>query len=123
MDIKGVFRNVIPFVGRTDEAKARQKTDANNDREGNGQAATGGEDQRRRQLTDEEIANAIKYLEGLAGVKDNNLTVRAETKDGITVVYVQDRDGKVVRRIPESELSLLAGAPQKKTGHLLNKAM
>jgi uncharacterized FlaG/YvyC family protein len=122
MDIKGVFKNVIPFVGKAEEVKTRQKTDADNDREGNGQAANG-EEQKRRPLTPEEIQEAVSYLENLPGVKDNGLTVRLESKDGTTIVYIEDRAGKTVRRIPESELGLLTGSRQKKTGHLLNKAM
>lgn len=125
MDIKGLARNLISFtsVKAAQEAKStRSKTDANNDREGNGQAANG-ESESRRNLRPEEIAEAVTYLEGLAGVKDNNLSVRVETKDSITVVYIEDRDGKVVRRIPESELSALTSNRQKKSGHLLNRAM
>ena len=59
------------------------------------------------------------YLEGLPGVKDNGLTVRKEIKDGVTLVYVVDRDGKVVRRIPESELAGLSDRREKKSGQLL----
>lgn len=122
MDIKGVFRQVIPFsTAKTEEAKAKSKLDADNDKEGNGQSA--GEEQKRRQLSPEQLEEAIQYLEGLPGVKDNNLTVRKETKDGITIVYVEDRSGKIVRRIPESELAALTANREKKSGHLLNRAM
>ena len=126
MDIKGIARNILP-LGPTkpdavQEARTRSKTDANNDREGDGQA-TSDEDQRRRNLSPEEIQEAVKYLEGLPGVKENGLTLRLETKDGVSVVYIEDRAGKVVRRIPESELSLLTSNRQKKSGHLLNKAL
>ena len=123
MDIKGVFRSVIPSIGRTEEAKAHQKSDANNDREGNGQAATGGEQQQRRAPTPEEIVDAVKYLEGLPGIKDNGLVIRVRSADGMNVIYVEDRNGKVVRRIPESEIAYLASNRQKKTGNLLNRAM
>jgi uncharacterized FlaG/YvyC family protein len=123
MDIKGLARNLIPFnVNRTKEAPStRSKTDADNEREGNGQAS--GEGQKRRALTPEEITDAVKYLEGLPGVKENNLTIRVAATDGITVVYIEDRDGKVVRRIPESELAFLTSNRQKKSGNLLNKAL
>jgi uncharacterized FlaG/YvyC family protein len=123
MDIKGLAKNLIPFnVQRTKEAtNTRSKTDANNDREGNGQAT--GEEHKRRLLSQEEIAEAVKYLEALPGVKENNLTIRVSSADGITVVYIEDRDGKVVRRIPESELGYLTSNRQKKSGHLINKAM
>jgi uncharacterized FlaG/YvyC family protein len=124
MDIKGVARNLIPLVSvrAAQEAKAaRSKTDANNDRDGNGQAS--GEEQRKTKLSPEELTDAIKYLEELPGVKENNLTVRADLSSGTAVVYVQDRDGKVVRRIAESELWQLTSNRQKKSGHLLNRAL
>ncbi len=123
MDIKGIARNLGPLApAKTPEAvSTRTKTDANNDREGNGQAT--GEEQKRRRLTSEEIDEAVKYLEGLAGIKDNNLRVRLESKDDVNVVYVEDADGKVVRRIPETELAALTANRDRKSGHLLNRAL
>ena len=125
MDIKGIARNLIPFgaVKAAQEARnTKAKTDANNDREGNGQASSG-EEQKRRPLTPEQVVEAVQYLESLSGVKENNLTVRVDRKDETIVIYVEDRDGKVIRRIPESELGLLTSNRQKKNGHLLNKAL
>ncbi|RYZ75400.1 MAG: hypothetical protein EOP05_07930 [Proteobacteria bacterium] len=74
-------------------------------------------------MSAEEIADAIKHLQNLSGVKDNGLSVRAETTDGVTVVYIEDRDGKVIRRIPEADLSLLTGNKERKSGNLLNRAL
>ena len=123
MDIKGIVRNVIPLnVKSPREGKSISTQDSAADRDGNGQANSG-EDQRRRNLSPEEVTEAVKYLEGLAGVKDNNLKVRVEARDGVTTIYIEDRDGKIVRRIPESELSLLTSNRQKTSGHLLNKAL
>lgn len=125
MDIKGLARNVIPFpsVQKKEEAKAKSKLDADNEKEGNGQSSGDG-GQKRRNLSPEEITEAVSFLENLPGVKDNNLTVRREiSPEGVTVVYICDRDGKVVRRIPESELSTLNTSKDKKSGHLLNKAL
>lgn len=124
MDIKGIVRNLNPLhlTKASETARTHTKSDADNDREGNGQAATG-EEQKRRPMTPEEIAEAVKYLEGLAGVKDHGLRVRLETKDGVNVVYVEDSDGKVVRRIPEADLASLTANRERKSGHLLNKAL
>lgn len=124
MDIKGIARNIIPFqsVRKTEEAKTKSALDTSNEKEGNGQAANG-ENQKRRPLTPEELQEAVAYLETLAGVKDNSLSVRVQTVEGVSVVFVEDRDGKVVRRIPENELLQLTANRQKKSGHLLNKAM
>jgi uncharacterized FlaG/YvyC family protein len=124
MNIKGLIGNVIPIrPQKAEEAKAKTAFDADNEKEGNGQSSSGGDQRPRRNLTPEEIAEAVKNLENLEGVKNNGLRIRAETHDGVTVVYVEDRDGKVVRRIPESELSLLGASQQKQTGRLLNKAL
>ncbi len=123
MNIKGLVGTVLPFpVKKNEEAKAKSALNADNEKEGNGQSSPGG-DQRRRNLTPEEITEAVKHLENLDGVKNHGLKVRKETNDGITVVYVEDRDGKIVRRIPESELSLLTGNREKKSGNLLNRAL
>ena len=123
MNIKGLASNVIPFpVKKNEEAKAKSALDTDNEKEGNGQS-TGGDDKRRRNLTPEEITEAVKHLENLPGVKDHGLKIRQEMKDGVTVVSIEDRDGKLVRRIPESELSLLTTDSDKKSGHLLNRAL
>lgn len=126
MDIKNVVRNIIPLAVGSAKAqkgpeKTDSKTDANNDREGNGQAA--GEEQQRRKLSEAEIEDAVSYLRELPGIKDNNLTVRLETKNDITVVLIVDSLGKVVRRIPEIELGMLTANREKKSGHLFNRAM
>jgi len=123
MDIKGIARNLGPLapVKTSETVSTRTKTDANNDREGNGQAA--GEEQKRRRLTNEEINEVVQYLEGLSGIKDNNLKIRLETKDDVNVVYVEDVNGKVVRRIPENELVSLTLNRDRKSGHLLNRAL
>ena len=124
MDIKGIARNLIPFgsVKAAQDAKDRRsKTDANGDREGNGQAA--GEDSKRRKLSADEIQEAVKYLEGLPGVRDNGLTVRLDQSNETVVVHIEDRSGKVVRRIPENELAFLTSNRQKTSGHLLNKTL
>lgn len=123
MNIKGLVNNVIPFaVKKKEEPKTQSAFDADNDKEGNGQSSEEG-DRRRRNLTPEEIADAIAFLQNMSGIKENGLTVRAENSDGVTVVFIEDRDGKVVRRIPEADLSLLTGNKERKTGKLLNKAL
>jgi uncharacterized FlaG/YvyC family protein len=127
MDIKGIVRNISPFSpsGKVDLAQSRpstdSKTDANNDREGNGQASDG-EQKGRRSRTPEEIQQAVAQIEALSGIKEHGLTVRVESRDGITTVFVEDREGKIIRRIPESELSLMPGQ-HKRSGNLLNKAL
>lgn len=128
MNIKGLVSNVIPFAPKAKadaapEARAHSKTDADNDREGNGQASAGGEQQKRRSFSAQEVEEVVKHLESLAGVKEHGLSIQLIRNDGITVVHVVDRDGKVIRRIPESEFGYLLGSKEKKSGNLLNRAL
>ncbi len=86
-------------------------------------AQSGGSEDHRKKMTEEEIQRAIEYLKTLSGVKDNNLTVRLESREGINVVFIEDSTGKTVKRISERELSLLDTSQSTKKGQLLNKAL
>ena len=123
MDIKSVLRSSWPFnVQSAQKVDKRALTAKTADRDANGQSQQ--EQQKpKRNLSPEELQEAVAYLEALDGVKLNNLKVRLATADGVSVVYIEDQAGKVVRRIPEAELSALTQNRQKKSGHLLNKAM
>ena len=122
MDIKGLVRNVMPFTTKAQaERMSRAKTDASQDRDANGQSQ--GEERKQKQHTDEEVQEVVKVLEALAGIKDNGLLVRVSAHDGVTVIFVEDRQGKVVRRIPESEFQNVLANRAKKSGQLLNRAL
>lgn len=121
MDMKSVIRQIVPLTGKPQAAEKPTTTVATSDRDANGQSPDQG-DERNRHLSKEQIEEAVKHLENLDGVKNNGLKIRSETKDDVTVVYIEDRDGKVVRRIPSSELSLLSRDSNRKSGQLLNKA-
>ncbi len=106
-------------------ARKRAEAGSATDRDADGKQ-NHAEDQPKRDLSAEEIQDAIRFLEGLQGVKDNNLTVRLEEKDGIRVVYVQDPTGKTVRRLAEADLRSVLKSRQEaqlqSSGHLLNKS-
>lgn len=130
MDVKNVFRSILPIASNPiTETKRRElvqgETKASADRDPGSEPEQQQDETPRRNLSEEEIQEAIKILEALPGVKDNGLRIRLEKNDGIPVVYVEDRLGKVVRRIPETELSLIKSRSQdnKSTGNLLNRAM
>jgi hypothetical protein len=145
MDVRAAVRSLIPTaptLTSASESRARDavqsEADKTEDRDGNGQSGGQG-DQRRRQLSVDEIAEAIKTLEGMQGVKEAGLqfelTYQGSGPDGDTQVYnesgdgrlpvviVRDRDGRVVRRISEADLSLVKAQADRKTGGLLNRAM
>lgn len=130
MDVKNAIRNILPPVlGKVSETKLREQVTSEahttSDRDANGQQQR--DDQApRRNLSETELQEAVKILESLPGVKDNGLKFKlSRSEDGVPVVYVEDRNGKVVRRIPESELSQLKArnVDSKSTGNLFNKAM
>ena len=124
MDIKSIVRSVLPFgVQTTKEVKKQTKTDSTSDREGNGQHPGEDQKQQRRPMTDAEFDEAVKSLELLPGIKENGLMVKLKKRDGVSVVFIEDATGKVVRRIPEAELYLVLQNRQKKTGQILDKAM
>lgn len=121
MDIKSVIRQIVPLTGKAQAPDKPTTTVETSDRDANGQSPNHG-DERNRHLTKEQIEEAVKFLENLDGVKNNGLKIRVETSNEVTVVYIEDRDGKVVRRIPSAELSLLNRDQNRKSGQLLNKA-
>lgn len=145
MDVRAAVRSLIPnspSPTTASETRAREivQSEAHRaeDRDGNGQAGNQG-DQRRRQLTYEEIAEAMKMLEAMPGVKEAGLQfelvyqgtgasgefqIERVPKEGfVPVVIVRDRDAQVVRRISEADLSLVKAQAARKTGGLLNRAM
>ncbi|CAN5548892.1 hypothetical protein BH10BDE1_BH10BDE1_32110 [soil metagenome] len=132
MDVKHSVRSILsPTLGKISETKLRDSVRGDGttsaDRDPNGQQEKEGEPQGRN-LSEEEIQEAIKILEALPGVKDNGLQFKlSHDDDGIPVVRVHDRDGKIVRRISETELSQVksrqTGGTVKTTGNILNKAM
>jgi uncharacterized FlaG/YvyC family protein len=118
MNIKSVGNPLTPFEVRPVEKNTR--TEASQDREPN-QGNEKGEESPKRHLSDQELQSAIEHLKQLSGIKDNNLTVRLVRENDIVLVFVEDPFGKVVRRIPETELSTLTKANKLK-GHIIDKA-
>lgn len=132
MNIKGLVRNLTPFAKPSEKVTAKEvaeskrvETGSASDRDPNGKQEQAGEELKRH-LTQEEIDQAIAHLKSLQGVKDNNLSVECQIDDGVTVIYVKDHLGKVVRRLAETDiwyvLKTRANPEQKKSGQLLNKS-
>ena len=119
MNIKSIANNLFPF----DIKKANKtKAEASSDRDANGKREESPGRSPRRNLSEEELAAAIKYLKELKGVKDNNLNVRLVRENNVPVALVEDHTGKVVRRLAETELSMLDSS-EKSKGNLLDKSL
>lgn len=104
------------------QAKDKKTTDTSADRD-NHNKEDGGQSPEKRKFLPNEIQELINYLKGLAGVKDNNLTVRLEENQGTNVIFITDFKGNTVRRIPESEFHRINPSSSTTKGHLLNKSL
>jgi uncharacterized FlaG/YvyC family protein len=119
MNIKSIANNLIPF----DVKKiTRTRAEASSDRDADGKREDSPKKQPRRNLSEEELSAAINYLKELKGVKDHNLNVRLGRENGVPVALIEDNKGKIVRRIPETELSML-DTNEKSKGNLLDKSL
>src|SRR5690606_14153923 len=96
------------------------RTEGSADREPN-QGGDKGDESPKRHLSDQELQQAIDHLKQLAGVKENNLTVRLVRENDIVLVFIEDPTGKIIRRIPEAELSTLTKVTKIK-GNIIAKA-
>ena len=97
------------------------KTQASADRDANGrQENTEGE--AKRNLTPEEFDQCLKALENLPGLQSNDLQIRVETKDNQRIVFIEDKEGHIVRRFSEADLWLATRNLEKHTGHIFDKA-
>lgn len=121
MNIKGVVGNLIP-VDFTKLKSKENKTVQTQDRDPQNGGDQGAPQQHR--FTQEELDEVLKLLKENPGIKNNNLQLRVEWNQSRVVVFVEDPTGKVVRRIPDTELwAILQSRNQSQRGTLLNKAL
>lgn len=116
MNIKSIAGNLLPVEIKKAERRASD-TSADRDPSGQGEA----DHQPKPKMTQEQLEQALEQIKALSGVKDNHLHVRLESKGSIHVVFIEDSAGKVIRRIPESELWSLLQQKDRKTGQLFDK--
>ncbi len=115
MDGKTITNN---FAGLLSVQKTEKKTqvksresDADRDADGRRQP----EGAPNRELTEEEVNEAISIIKQLPGFIKNSLSLKLENKGKVKIIYIKDQSGKVIRRIEESELcQLLDKSPEKK---------
>jgi len=124
MDIKGVLKAVLPLDVRATKGPEKTiKTDSTTDRDANGQMFQGEQQQQPEHgpMSEEQLKKAMDHLKGLAVVKDNHLKVELIQVEGKNFVLIKELNGKVVRRIPESELWSLQVVKDSEKGQLLRK--
>ena len=123
MDIKGVLKAVLPLDVRATKGPEKTiKTDSATDRDANGQMFQGEQQQPEHgPMSEEQLKKAMNHLKSLAIVKDNHLKVELVQVEGKNFVLIKELSGKVVRRIPESELWSLQVVKDSEKGQLLRK--
>lgn len=98
------------------------KSDSTHDRDANGQQFTGGDKKEHGPMSDEQVKQAIEYLENLPSVKDSNWKIEPVMIGDRKFLLVKDSMGTVIRKIPEAELWTLPFDKDVRTGQLLKKA-
>jgi uncharacterized FlaG/YvyC family protein len=119
MNIRGLTGIFSPLV-----YKAREKIagNASADRDAHGEQGQQNSE-RRRNLSQEELEKAVAFLVENPGVKSNNLNVRLDQTGVAPVILILDASGKVIRRIPEADISLMDSSKAERKGAILNRAL
>ncbi len=127
MDIKSV-RNIFNqtmITAKSDVTKKSEiKSDGSTERDANGQMP-GRQEESPKDLNEEERQKVLASVKQLAGVKDNNLTVRMQFINDKYFVFIEDVKGKVIRRVDINELAhmLKEKDPSSEKGSFFNRAL
>ena len=125
VDIKGALNQIIPLNLRSkDQVQRTIKSDSTTDRDANGQQSSGDPNQHQKEpMSEEQLQKALEHLKALPAVTENHLEFEVTQKDGRYLVLLKEPGGKVVRRIPDSELwTLQIMRADDKRGQILNKS-
>jgi hypothetical protein len=122
MNIRTINSTPILPVEPKQRVEGNSRTQASTDRDANGRQPPR-EPELKRHLTDEEFNEALKALAENPGLKANQLTIKVETKDDCRVILILDPQGKIVRRLSESQLWAATRDKDRQTGKILDKAM
>ena len=72
-------------------------------------------------MDDEQKKRALFHFKNLAVVKENNLRVSWEVFEGRNFLILKEPSGKVVRKLPESELWDLQTVKENEKGQLIRR--
>lgn len=120
MNIRSITSAIFPYAIKSKDRKSGESA-ADRDPSHGG----GGGHEPKRHLSEEELKAAMDHIRKLPGFQENNLSLRLDQSNGITILFIEDPGGRVVRRIPESEIHSLQAEAQSKggKGSIIHKAM
>lgn len=125
MTIKSVTTPPNPVEIRKTATTHETKTEGSSERDAQAFYDDTNQKQQKRKLTDHEIGEVIEHLKNLPFVKENNWSIRLEVVGNYSIVFVEDSQGKIIRRIPEQDLwgLWMQKSTDKNKGNILNKAL
>jgi hypothetical protein len=124
MDIRGIAKIFNPFATPSIKRVEKNiKSDNTHDRDGNGQMPSGNDSEQRESMSDEQFEQALTNLKKHQVFKDNHLEVVVQNIDSKKIIIIKEPNGKVVRRISESELWSLQNVKDNEKGQLLSKTV
>ena len=103
MNIKSVW-NSLANIANVSSVKLDKKSKLEASDEKDTQLGSGNEEAPDHQMSEEEAQKALEILKNLDGIKGHNLTCRLELSNSRYVVFIEDSQGKIIRRMPEVEL-------------------
>lgn len=122
MNIKTV--NSMPIIPldpkQRVETNVRPQSSTDRDADGRQQKP---EPEQKRHLTQQEFDEALKVLGEHPGLKANDLVIKVEVQEDYRVVLILDPEGKIIRRLSESQLWSATRDKDRQTGRILDKAM
>ncbi len=123
MDIKGLNKIHNPFLtNKVGKIEKGIVTDNATEREGNGQAATGGDSGQHEPMSEEEFQCALEHLKKHSIFKEHNLEIQITLNGNKRIVILLEPSGKILRRITETELRTLQLSKENEKGQLLSKS-
>lgn len=103
------------------ESKNSVRTQDSGDRDANGQRQQP-EPENKRHLNQEEFDQALESLKQNSAIVAHNLQLRVETQGDHRVIFVEDLQGQVIRRLSEADLWIVTRSNDRPTGKILDKA-
>ncbi len=122
MNVKTVSPNPILQIDPKARTEVNQRAKASADRDADGKREQQ-EEAPKRHLTQQEFDDALRVLNDHPGLKTNNLEIKVEERPEGRIVFIIDPDGKIIRRLSESQLWLATRDRDRQTGRILDKAM
>jgi hypothetical protein len=122
MNIKNINTAPVLPLDPKPRVEGNVRTQGSTDRDANGRRDNQ-EQEQKRHLTQQEFDDALKILGEHPGLKANDLVIKVESHEDARVILILDPQGKIVRRLSESQLWSATRDKDRQTGRILDKAM